>query len=156
VTELPDTAYALTSESTSEPPSDIWVSDTGATSHICNNRKCFTTFRAENFNVRTYGRQNATPALGRGTIKLVSSDIGRSHIVTLEDTIYCPEADQNLLSISKLDRMGGTATYGKGRVTHYTANRSVLTIGALQDRLYHLNLRPHWKLGETAHLATHK
>src|SRR5271170_7794832 len=30
VTELPDTAYALTSESTSEPPSEVWVSDTGA------------------------------------------------------------------------------------------------------------------------------
>src|SRR3984885_8007030 len=44
--ELPDVAYISASKSNSQSPRDEWISDSAASSHICNNRGIFVTFRA--------------------------------------------------------------------------------------------------------------
>src|SRR3984885_491352 len=56
--ELADVAYISASESNSQSPRDIWISDSATSSHICNNRDCFETFRADNFEVGGVGQSN--------------------------------------------------------------------------------------------------
>src|ERR1700733_6836855 len=127
-------------------------------SHICNNRDCFETFRADNFEVGGVGQSNTTPALGRGTVKILATIQGRTRTITLRDVIYCPDATQNLMSISKLDIAGGYALYKGGQVTLYAPDNSVIAIGSLRGKLYYLNVRTQQKPKprETAHFATHK
>ena len=67
---------------------------------------CFVTFRADNFEVGGLGESNSTPALGRGTVQLLSMIEGRTRKLTLHDVIYCPEAANNLMSVSRLDLTG--------------------------------------------------
>jgi len=154
--ELPDVAYISASKSNSQSPRDEWISDSAASSHICNNRGIFVTFRADNFEVGGVGQSNSTPALGRGTVQLLSTIQGHTRTITLRDVIYCPEAVHNLMSISKLDAIGGYALYKGGEVTHYTADGSILATGSLHGKLYHLNMQGKPPPGEMANLAKHK
>ena len=156
--ELPDVAYISTSKSNSQSPRDIWISDSATSSHICNNRDCFETFRANNFEVGGVGQSNTTPALGCGTVKILATIQGCTCTITLCDIIYCPDAAQNLMSISKLDITGGYALYKGGQVTLYAPDNSIIAIGSLLGKLYYLNVRAQQKPKprEAAHFATHK
>jgi hypothetical protein len=148
ISELPDVAYILASSFTSGSPRDKWISDSGSSSHICNNRDSFLTFRPDKFDVGGVGQSQSILALGRGDVKLLSTIQGRTRTITLRDVIYCPDAAHNLMSISRLDAVGGSTVYKNGRVTHYTAEGSVLATGMLHRKLYHLDVQVQHKLAQ--------
>ena len=86
------------------------------------------TFRADKFEVGGVSQSNTTPTLSCGTVKILAMIQGCTHTITLRDVIYCPEATQNLMSISKLDIAG---RYTLFKVTLYAPDNSVIAIGLL-------------------------
>ena len=98
--ELPDFAYILLLSFDSGSPRDKWISDSGAGTHICNNRHSFLTFVPDNFEVGGVGQSQSTLALGRGDVKLLSTIQGHTCTITLHNVIYCLDAAHNLMSIS--------------------------------------------------------
>ncbi|KAA1480060.1 hypothetical protein DENSPDRAFT_755117, partial [Dentipellis sp. KUC8613] len=51
--------------------------------------------------------------------------------ITLSNVLHAPEAAHNLLSISKLDRAGGSAYFGGGRVKLYGKSEKPIATGTL-------------------------
>ncbi|OCH86674.1 hypothetical protein OBBRIDRAFT_713029, partial [Obba rivulosa] len=90
-----------------------WILDSGATTHICNDRTAFTTF---------------TPS---------RSSIDR--VITLRDVSYCPNVCNNLVSESRMDKRGLTITKSKGRVKVINSSGEVVIEGRLHNSLYELD-----------------
>lgn len=94
---------------------NFWA-DSGATTHICNNRSFFTSFEAADGSVA--GLAGTLPLKGKGTIFLGPTLLGQ-HIV-LQDVLYVPTSRFNLVSVSKLARgehplmVGGLDVYNGG------------------------------------------
>ena len=99
--ELPDFAYILPSSFDSGSPRDKWISNSGASTHICNNRHSFSTFMPDNFKVGGVGQSQSTLTLGHGDVKLLSMIQGHTRTITLCNIIYCLDAAHNLMSISR-------------------------------------------------------
>ena len=152
--ELPDFAYILPSSFDSGSPRDKWISNSGASTHICNNHHSFSTFMPDNFEVGGVGQSQSTLALGRSDVKLLSTIQGHTRTITLHNVICCPDAAHNLMSISRLDAAGGSTVYKGGRVIHSTAEGSTLATGLLYRKLYYLNVQvQRTSVREFSHLA---
>lgn len=82
----------------SHPLRDEWILDTGASSHVCNNRADFVTFREANDYLRT-GDGN-TEILGYGNAKMavVQPVTRKRDVILLKDVAYCPGFHVNVVS----------------------------------------------------------
>lgn len=86
---------------------DVWIIDSGATSHMCVNPEYFVsmdkTVKQEIFLAN--GRKTTTE--GVGSCKLVwESPEGRRYNVVLSDVLYVPNFKTNLISVKKLTAFG--------------------------------------------------
>ena len=85
-----------------------WVLDGGSTTHICTDRNMFATFTNKQSSIG--GIQKNAPALqsiGFGDVHLTSMVDGKSECtITLMNVAYCPDARDNLISESRMDRKG--------------------------------------------------
>lgn len=77
--------------------SDVWVIDSGATSHMCAHRELFDTYEQHNENIELAGN-NFTTACGRGTV-VVNSLCGFE--ITLKDVLFVPGLQCNFISVGK-------------------------------------------------------
>jgi len=85
-----------------------WVADTTTTSHITHQREAFITYTPCNNGLVTgVGGQTAKIA-GRGTVLLTLTFNGKNYIFRLEDVIHIPEQTNNLISLGRWDKRGGT------------------------------------------------
>jgi hypothetical protein len=111
--------YQLKSENENEI---VFIVDSGATEHIINNDKFFTTLQdlREPFSIAVAKKKTWVFATKRGNIMLISN-LGVNR--TLEDVLYCPEVPYNLLSVKQLQE--------KGFTTHHTFSS--------------MNLHLHWR-----------
>ena len=82
-----------------------WVLDSGSTTHICKDRNMFHTFTKRHSSIG--GIQRNTPALqsmGTSDIQLINTVDGKSeHTVMLTNVAFCPDAQDNLISESRMD-----------------------------------------------------
>ncbi|KAJ5112062.1 hypothetical protein N7532_000107 [Penicillium argentinense] len=82
-------------------PNPRWILDSAATSHICWDRHCFSSFRIHHEMLDTAG--DPVEAEGIGTIKLtLRGKINRTLI--LKNVYYAPRIGMNLISVPKLLR----------------------------------------------------
>ena len=85
-----------------------WVLDGGSTTHICNDCSMFATFTEKHSTIG--GIQKSAPSLiskGFGDVLLTCTVDGESNrTITLINVTYCPDAWDNLVSESRMDRKG--------------------------------------------------
>lgn len=81
---------------------NLWLMDSGASSHFCNNRDMFKVFREAKSQAKTTGKGGALAIRGYGTIDL---KIG-GKIIDFANVCYAPDARINLISESRIDRAG--------------------------------------------------
>ena len=53
--------------------------------------------------------------------------------------MYVPEAPNNLLSVTRLDEIGGRAVMGKGYVRLYDKNKMLILVGRKIEQMYLLD-----------------
>ena len=93
-----------------------WIIDSGCTAHLCNNHLAFDTLYPHTEVLKGAGADIV--AAGKGTIKLpVVDSNGRSQWLHLENCLYMPDMDVNLLSLHNLLGDGMTAKFGGGTCT---------------------------------------
>jgi len=106
--------------------SSTWIVDSGATTHMCNERRSFKKFKEDtipNFIEVANGEQ--VQVIGRGSITLTTIDSrGDKTRFTLDDVLFIPQLKKNLMSIrsvvakghkAKFDQTGGVIDIsGKG------------------------------------------
>lgn len=80
--------------------SDDWFIDNGASKHVTNNCHCFVDF--EKFELPhsiTVANGKSLPAVGKGTIKIMTIVNKKNQIKYLENVWYVPEIKKNLFSV---------------------------------------------------------
>eukprot|EP00731_Ephydatia_muelleri_P016374 Em0009g798a len=98
------------------PVIDEWIIDSGATTHMCSNKKALTTlYQLESPIKVTVGDGRALTAVGRGDVVLnMECPSSESESCTLHDVLYVPELSYNLVSVAKVSQ--------KGKIVKFTSN----------------------------------
>ena len=96
--------------STSAGSHDSWIVDSGATCHMCNDRKLFVELcNLEKPLEVTLGDGYNLDAIGCGVVILETKlPSGKTKKCKLNDVLYVPKLSYNLLSVSKISDAGKT------------------------------------------------
>jgi hypothetical protein len=122
-------------------PRDAWLADSGCTTHIANNLALFRNSTPIEGETITGLADNKVRALGKGTVVLEASKDGKSTTTALHDTLYAPEAVNNLFSISRVDDAGGSSNFANGKVEIRDKQGHVTLQGEKRYRLYWLDAK---------------
>ena len=109
-----------------------WTIDSGATRHMCTNRKSFTRYEGKKTTVIVGGKQQL-PSSGRGDI-IVELD-GSKRII--RNVLHIPGLGFNLLSIAALERGGLPILLAGGHVEIMRGGTSI-AVGSKAGNLYQL------------------
>ena len=84
-----------------------WLTSTATTSHVTNSWDAFTTYHTINLTAVTGIGSIKAQAQGRGSVKLKSIVNENIYILKLEDVLYIPTNQHNLISLGHWDKAGG-------------------------------------------------
>lgn len=89
-----------------------WLVDSGATSHVTNNKNLLTTIDGMYKSNVNLANGTKTGVAGKGSCKInVQNDSGDVSIATITDVLYAPDIDGNMLSVKKLLSKGFTVIF---------------------------------------------
>ena len=117
-----------------------WIADSGATTHICAQRNAFSEYtELPKKEVQGLGNKSVT-AHGRGTVT-IKGQINRHTVqIWLKNTLYVPEARENLISLGRIDSVGGQAICANGKIHIYDSNKHIIGIGIRKHNLYYMDV----------------
>ncbi|GFV58749.1 retrovirus-related Pol polyprotein from transposon TNT 1-94 [Trichonephila clavipes] len=85
----------------------LWVIDTAATSHFCNDKSLFLDLKPiTNMKMSLATEDKSCPVEGIGTLRFRVKYKGSFHEITLSDVLFNPKLRRNLLSGSRLESKG--------------------------------------------------
>ena len=91
-----------------------WLADSGSSTHIAIKRNVFKEYKELNDEtIKGIGGQRITAA-GRGTVILTFEVNGKKILHTLRDVLHVPNAENNLVSIGRIDASGNRMVFGEG------------------------------------------
>ncbi|GFS83382.1 retrovirus-related Pol polyprotein from transposon RE1 [Trichonephila clavipes] len=94
----------------------VWVIDTAATSHFCNDKSLFLDLKPiTNMKMSLATEDKSCPVEGIGTLRFRVKYKGSFHEITLSDVLFNPKLRRNLLSGSRLESKGAHFVGTKGR-----------------------------------------
>ena len=123
---------------------DSWIVDSGATCHMCNDRKLFVELRNLDKPLEvTLGDGYDLHAIGRGVVVLETKlPSGRTKKCKLHNVLYVPKLSYNLLSVSRTSDAGKTARFGETSCQILDSNRKLVAVATRVGDLYYLSCRP--------------
>ena len=115
---------------------DMWVLDSGCTSHMTSRREWFCSFHEDGPTTTILlGDDHSVESQGQGSIKMKCYD---GSIKVLNNVKYVPNLRRNLISTGTLDKLGYKHEGGAGTVRYFMNNVTGLS-GKLTNGLYILN-----------------
>lgn len=118
--------------------SNKWIIDSGATSHISNNKQLFSTLDTEKCSSIDVANGNKESVKGKGTIKIAMvNDCGSVHSAAIQDVLYAPDIAGNMISVLKLCRRGYEVLF-KGEQCTISKDKLTVAIADVEDNLYQL------------------
>ncbi|KAG7563868.1 Integrase catalytic core [Arabidopsis suecica] len=111
---------------------DLWVLDSGCTSHMTSRRDWFSTFNTNGSTTILLGDDHAVESQGQGSIRI---DTHGGTIKVLENVKYVPNLRRNLISTGTLDKLGYKHEGGGGKVRYFKNEKTALR-GMLANGLY--------------------
>lgn len=92
-----------------------WVIDSGATSHVTNNKHLFNTFDATANSTVKVANNSIEKVKGKGMCKVnLVNENGQTSTAKLGDVLYAPNIQGNLISVKKLMNNGFKVIFDKG------------------------------------------
>ena len=117
-----------------------WIVDSGATTHMCNDRKLFKMFRDSDPMHVTLGDGHDLEAMGVGDVGLeMKLSNGKTQKCTLTSVLYVPDLAYNLFSVSKASEAGMTAVFGDRGCRIKTADGKIIGAANHTGSLYYLD-----------------
>lgn len=117
----------------------LWLIDSGATSHVANDESLFSDIRKERIGTITVANGEKIDCLGTGTVTIEVYVEGRIMEVMLDNVLFVPQADSNLVSVSRLIEKGFAVIFdSSGCFLDKDDNR--LLIAEKSENLYKLNI----------------
>lgn len=119
--------------------SKSWYIDSGATSHMCNDRAFFTEgYRSKTETVTVAnGQKISSQGIGDGILHCQVSETA-SKPVSVKNVLYVPSLESNLLSVKKMTQQGHVVTFSNGQCV-VTKNQEVVATGKIENDLYSLS-----------------
>nr|KYP35264.1 Retrovirus-related Pol polyprotein from transposon TNT 1-94 [Cajanus cajan] len=119
-------------------PHNTWWINSGCTNHVSNTMQGFTIIQIISPNEKFFFMGNRVKVLVEavGTYRLI---LNTGHHLDLLETLYVPSLSRNLVSLSKLDAIGYSFTFGNGCFSLFKHNHLIGTV-TICDDLYKLNL----------------
>jgi transposase InsO family protein len=120
--------------------SENWIVDSGATCHMCNDKKMFRELRnlSEPQDI-SLGDGHVLEAIAKGFIDLeMLLPDGSSQKCTLKDVLYVPKLSHNLLSVSKASESGKTTKFNNSGCEIFNRDNKVIAFGTRVGSLYYL------------------
>ena len=118
-----------------------WLADSATTSHICNKRDAFVTYKPLTGKTVSGVGNNKANIEGRGTIELESIYKGYKYLLKLENVLYIPSNRNNLISLGRWDHAGGQYTGGGGVLILITKDGKQVARGTkIDNNLYKMNV----------------
>ena len=129
------TGNALTARS-----SDCWIIDSGATSHMCNNKELFVDYRELTQPEKvTLGDGRSLDVVGKGTVELTMSLPNQeTQRCKLMNTLYVPRLSVNLFSVSKASKAGKVASFDEQRCCIRNQKNKLIATAKRVGSLYYL------------------
>lgn len=117
-----------------------WIADSGASTHIANQREMFSDYQPSTGILNVAGGMT-TKVEGTGTVTMRGLVDEKQKEFKLTNVLYVPSTRHCLLSGPRLDQSGGRAIYEKGKCQFWNARGEILTTGALDGNLYRINAK---------------
>src|ERR1700683_136433 len=119
-----------------------WVADNATSSHIASEHDSFETYtKIQESTVTGVGGKKAA-AIGCGTVTLISNCNGINWTLKLENVLHVPGQKNNLISLGRWDKAGGTYQGGKNKIILITKDGKRVAEGnRLNNFLYGMNVR---------------
>ena len=132
-----------------------WYADSATTSHLTNTQSAFIDYKSiEPLPIYGVGKSNIW-AYGRGTVEAMSFRKGKPQVFQLKETLFAPDAADNLLSIGRIDEAGGKIIFGNKKAVIYDSKNNVVVDGSLSsNRLYPLNIYRQIATEEKSNMTT--
>lgn len=118
-----------------------WYLDSGATSHMANDRDWFIDFNPiETYSI-SLADNSEIEAKGIGTVRI---KVKHNDYVDLSNTLYVPNLGKNLLSLSAIDKKGCNVLFANGKFTVKGQHCEDLFEGQVVNGLYQINVEPYF------------
>ncbi|GFV60086.1 retrovirus-related Pol polyprotein from transposon TNT 1-94 [Trichonephila clavipes] len=118
----------------------VWVIDTAATSHFCNDKSLFLDLKPiTNMKMSLATEDKSCPVEGIGTLRFRVKYKGSFHEITLTDVLFNPKLRRNLLSGSRLESKGAHFVGTKGKINVFNKNWIKLFSATRHEHLYFLS-----------------
>lgn len=120
---------------------DNWIVDSGATCHICNNRRSFVEIhplKKPQLVTLGDGHELSATETGDVTLELLSKD-GKTKRCRLHDVLYVPELEYNLLSVTKATEAGKRVKFDSNDCQLLDQDDKVVAVGVRRGSLYYLS-----------------
>lgn len=114
---------------------DMWVLDSGCTSHMSSRRDWFSDFEENDGTTILLGDDHTVKSQGQGSIRIKANG---GSIRILKNVKYVPNLRRNLISTGTLDKLGYHHEGGDGKVRYHKNNATAL-VGRLINGLYVLD-----------------
>ncbi|GFU29117.1 copia protein [Trichonephila clavipes] len=115
----------------------VWVIDTTATSHFCNDKSLFLDLKPiTNMKMSLATEDKNCPVEGIGTLRFRVKYKGSFHEITLTDVLFNPKFRRNLLSGSRLESKGAHFVGTKGKINVFNKDWIKLFSATRHENLY--------------------
>ncbi|GFY20514.1 retrovirus-related Pol polyprotein from transposon TNT 1-94 [Trichonephila clavipes] len=115
----------------------VWVIDTAATSHFCNDKSLFLDLKPIiNMKMSLATEDKSYPVEGIGTLRFRVKYKGSFHEITLTDVLFNPKLRRNLLSGSRLESKGAHFVGTKGKINVFNKDWIKLFSATRHENLY--------------------
>lgn len=129
---------------TDSSETDQWIIDSGATCHMCNDRKSFVkiaTLKKRQDVALGDGHILSATKAGDVTVKLLLSS-GKTKRCRLQNVLYVPDLSYNLLSVSKVSETGKRVKFYSNNCHILDEDDKVVATGVKRGNLYYLSCEP--------------
>ncbi|GFX87697.1 retrovirus-related Pol polyprotein from transposon TNT 1-94 [Trichonephila clavipes] len=115
----------------------VWVIDTAATSHFCNDESLFLDLKPiTNMKMSLATEDKSCPVEGIGTLRFRVKYKGSFHEITLTDVLFNPKLRRNLLSGSRLESKGAHFVGTQGKINVFNKDWIKLFSATRHENLY--------------------
>lgn len=119
-----------------------FILDSGCSSHMCCDKKLFSTFKSGFYGEVTIASGDTINAQGIGSIKVIVGNIDKPIEIILLNVLYIPNLHTNLLSIQKITQRGFSIVFTSTECL-LKFNAEIYLIGKVENGLYRLNQPRH-------------
>ncbi|KIK29652.1 hypothetical protein PISMIDRAFT_57312, partial [Pisolithus microcarpus 441] len=105
----------------------MWVADSGSTTHIAKDKSV----------------DHKITVHGIGTVMLQAQVGNKTSVITLQNVLYTPDTVHNLISLTCLDKEGGSSVAGGGQMKLYDHQGNLFAIANIHDQIYKLCMHRH-------------